>query len=153
MITVQCLRVLTPSPLSLTGMVIRPKGDEYYEIKYSTQNTESWDMYAQTLEKFLSRKSGLFTSKSLLWIIQLSRMNCILPDKRLFLYSGLEIAFGFSQWLKYSTYVSLQTETPLFHLCLGHSKRNKISLKEFSPIETNAPALTMSLLISCCYDL
>ncbi|KAL3043017.1 hypothetical protein OYC64_020852 [Pagothenia borchgrevinki] len=40
--------------LSTPGMVIRPKGDEYYEIKYSTLNTESWDMYAQTLEKFLS---------------------------------------------------------------------------------------------------
>lgn len=66
-------------------MVIRPKGDEYYQITYNTQKTESWDMYAQTLDKFLSRKSGLFTSKSLLWIIQLSRMNCILPDKRLFL--------------------------------------------------------------------
>ncbi|KAF3840702.1 hypothetical protein F7725_006564 [Dissostichus mawsoni] len=63
---VQCLRVLTPSPLSLTGMVIRPKADEYYEITYNTQKTESWDMYAQTLDKFLSRKSGLFTSKSLL---------------------------------------------------------------------------------------
>ncbi|XP_010796073.1 sodium/potassium-transporting ATPase subunit beta-2b [Notothenia coriiceps] len=40
--------------LSTPGMVIRPKADEYYEITYNTQKTESWDMYAQTLDKFLS---------------------------------------------------------------------------------------------------
>ncbi|XP_034054118.1 sodium/potassium-transporting ATPase subunit beta-2b [Gymnodraco acuticeps] len=40
--------------LSTPGMVIRPKGDEYYQITYNTQKTESWDMYAQTLDKFLS---------------------------------------------------------------------------------------------------
>lgn len=44
--------------LSLTGMVIRPKADETFEIVYNTQNTESWDMYAQALDKFLARKSG-----------------------------------------------------------------------------------------------
>jgi len=41
-------------------MVIRPKADETYEIVYNIQNTESWDMYAQALDKFLSRKFGSF---------------------------------------------------------------------------------------------
>ncbi|XP_072231867.1 sodium/potassium-transporting ATPase subunit beta-2b [Leuresthes tenuis] len=40
--------------LSTPGMVIRPKADETYEIVYNIQNTESWDMYAQALDKFLS---------------------------------------------------------------------------------------------------
>lgn len=39
-------------------MVIRPKADETFEIVYTVQDTESWDMYTQTLDKFLSRKSG-----------------------------------------------------------------------------------------------
>ncbi|XP_069002754.1 sodium/potassium-transporting ATPase subunit beta-2b [Embiotoca jacksoni] len=40
--------------LSTPGMVIRPKADETFEIVYNIQNTESWDMYAQALDKFLS---------------------------------------------------------------------------------------------------
>lgn len=39
-------------------MVIRPKADETFEIVYNIKNTESWDMYAQALDKFLARKSG-----------------------------------------------------------------------------------------------
>lgn len=38
-------------------MVIRPKADETFEIVYSIQKTESWDMYAQALDKFLARES------------------------------------------------------------------------------------------------
>lgn len=38
-------------------MVIRPKADETFEIVYDIQKTESWDMYAQALDKFLARKS------------------------------------------------------------------------------------------------
>lgn len=45
--------------LSFTGMVIRPKADETFEIVYTIQKTESWDMYAQALDKFLGRKFGL----------------------------------------------------------------------------------------------
>lgn len=54
-----CHVVLNPllSPLSFTGMVIRPKSDETFEIVYDIQKTESWDMYAQALDKFLARKS------------------------------------------------------------------------------------------------
>lgn len=51
-----------PSPplyLSFTGMVIRPKADETFEIAYTIHKTESWDMYAQALDKFLARKCGL----------------------------------------------------------------------------------------------
>lgn len=40
--------------LSIPGMVIRPNADEAFEIVYNIQNTESWDMYAQALDKFLS---------------------------------------------------------------------------------------------------
>uniref|UniRef100_A0A8C4P1E6 Sodium/potassium-transporting ATPase subunit beta n=1 Tax=Dicentrarchus labrax TaxID=13489 RepID=A0A8C4P1E6_DICLA len=40
--------------LSTPGMVIRPKADETFEIVYNIHNTESWDMYAQALDKFLS---------------------------------------------------------------------------------------------------
>ncbi|XP_042287113.1 sodium/potassium-transporting ATPase subunit beta-2b isoform X2 [Thunnus maccoyii] len=40
--------------LSIPGMVIRPKADETYEIVYNIRNTESWDMYAQALDRFLS---------------------------------------------------------------------------------------------------
>lgn len=39
-------------------MVIRPKADETFEIVYTVQKTESWDMYAQALDRFLTRKSG-----------------------------------------------------------------------------------------------
>lgn len=46
-------------PVSFTGMVIRPKADETFEIVYTVQETESWDMYAQALDKFLGRKFGL----------------------------------------------------------------------------------------------
>lgn len=42
--------------LPLTGMVIRPKADETFEIVYTVQNTESWDSYTQILDKFLARK-------------------------------------------------------------------------------------------------
>lgn len=45
--------------LSLSGMVIRPNTDETFEIVYNIQNTESWDMYAQALDKFLARKLGI----------------------------------------------------------------------------------------------
>lgn len=38
-------------------MVIRPKADDTFEIVYDIQKTESWDMYAQALDKFLARKS------------------------------------------------------------------------------------------------
>uniref|UniRef100_A0A3B4ZG22 Sodium/potassium-transporting ATPase subunit beta n=1 Tax=Stegastes partitus TaxID=144197 RepID=A0A3B4ZG22_9TELE len=40
--------------LSTPGMVIRPKADEAFEIVYTVQRTESWDLYAQALDKFLS---------------------------------------------------------------------------------------------------
>lgn len=41
-------------------MVIRPKAkDETFEIVYTIHKTESWDMYAQALDKFLERKFGL----------------------------------------------------------------------------------------------
>ncbi|XP_011609836.1 sodium/potassium-transporting ATPase subunit beta-2b isoform X2 [Takifugu rubripes] len=40
--------------LTTPGMVIRPKADETFEIVYSIQKTESWDMYAQALDKFLA---------------------------------------------------------------------------------------------------
>lgn len=73
--------------LSLTGMVIRPKADETYEIVYNIHDTESWDMYAQALDKFLGRKSDspVLKKSLLLWIIQPSRPNCFLfflPNKR-----------------------------------------------------------------------
>ena len=41
------------------GMMIRPKGVEALEIIYNTHDTESWDLYAQALDKFLGRESGL----------------------------------------------------------------------------------------------
>uniref|UniRef100_A0A087XJD8 Sodium/potassium-transporting ATPase subunit beta n=2 Tax=Poecilia formosa TaxID=48698 RepID=A0A087XJD8_POEFO len=40
--------------LSTPGLVIRPRQDETFEIVYTIQNTESWDMYAQALDRFLS---------------------------------------------------------------------------------------------------
>ncbi|XP_029304460.1 sodium/potassium-transporting ATPase subunit beta-2b [Cottoperca gobio] len=40
--------------LTTPGMVIRPKEDETYEIIYNTQKTETWDMYAQALDRFLA---------------------------------------------------------------------------------------------------
>ncbi|XP_053188000.1 sodium/potassium-transporting ATPase subunit beta-2b isoform X2 [Scomber japonicus] len=40
--------------LTTPGMVIRPKADETFEIVYNIQKTESWDMYAQALDNFLS---------------------------------------------------------------------------------------------------
>ncbi|KAG7515621.1 hypothetical protein JOB18_012382 [Solea senegalensis] len=40
--------------LSTPGMVMTPKTDETFEIIYTVQDTESWDIYTQTLEKFLS---------------------------------------------------------------------------------------------------
>ncbi|XP_049597634.1 sodium/potassium-transporting ATPase subunit beta-2b isoform X2 [Syngnathus scovelli] len=39
--------------LTTPGMVIRPKSGEAFEIVYNIQKTESWDMYAQALDKFL----------------------------------------------------------------------------------------------------
>ncbi|XP_061607834.1 sodium/potassium-transporting ATPase subunit beta-2b isoform X2 [Phyllopteryx taeniolatus] len=39
--------------LTTPGMVIRPKSDETFEIIYNIQKTESWDLYAQALDKFL----------------------------------------------------------------------------------------------------
>ncbi|CAL8364867.1 unnamed protein product [Lota lota] len=39
--------------LATPGMMIRPKGVEALEIIYNTQKTESWDLYAQALDKFL----------------------------------------------------------------------------------------------------
>ncbi|KAG7245600.1 hypothetical protein CRUP_020813, partial [Coryphaenoides rupestris] len=35
-------------------MMIRPKGLEALEIVYNTQNTESWDLYTQALDRFLT---------------------------------------------------------------------------------------------------
>ncbi|KAI9542277.1 Sodium/potassium-transporting ATPase subunit beta-2 [Dissostichus eleginoides] len=58
--------------LSTPGMVIRPKADEYYEITYNTQKTESWDMYAQTLDKFLSPYNNT---------AQVEKNNVCKPDK------------------------------------------------------------------------
>ncbi|XP_076024776.1 sodium/potassium-transporting ATPase subunit beta-2b [Genypterus blacodes] len=40
--------------LSTPGMVISPKATETYEIVYNIKETESWDMYAKTLDTFLS---------------------------------------------------------------------------------------------------
>ncbi|XP_041865045.1 sodium/potassium-transporting ATPase subunit beta-2b [Melanotaenia boesemani] len=40
--------------LSTPGLVIRPNSDEAFQIVYNIKNTESWDMYAQALDKFLS---------------------------------------------------------------------------------------------------
>lgn len=40
--------------LTTPGMVIRPKSDDTLEIVYDIQKTESWDMYAQALDKFLA---------------------------------------------------------------------------------------------------
>ncbi|XP_022618010.1 sodium/potassium-transporting ATPase subunit beta-2-like isoform X2 [Seriola dumerili] len=40
--------------LTTPGMVIRPKADETYEIVYNIHKTESWDMYTETLDKFLT---------------------------------------------------------------------------------------------------
>ncbi|XP_056451011.1 sodium/potassium-transporting ATPase subunit beta-2b [Gadus chalcogrammus] len=39
--------------LATPGMMIRPKGVEALEIIYNTHDTESWDLYAQALDKFL----------------------------------------------------------------------------------------------------
>ncbi|KAI1902805.1 hypothetical protein AGOR_G00019900 [Albula goreensis] len=39
--------------LAMPGMMIRPKG-EALEIVYSMEDTESWDMYVQALDKFLT---------------------------------------------------------------------------------------------------
>lgn len=50
--------------LSFTGMVIRPKADDTFEIVYDIQKTESWDMYAQALDKFLARKSDSLVAVS-----------------------------------------------------------------------------------------
>ncbi|XP_029374729.1 sodium/potassium-transporting ATPase subunit beta-2b isoform X1 [Echeneis naucrates] len=40
--------------LSTPGMVIRPKADETFEIVYNIHKTESWDMYTEILNKFLT---------------------------------------------------------------------------------------------------
>ncbi|XP_005922175.1 sodium/potassium-transporting ATPase subunit beta-2b isoform X1 [Haplochromis burtoni] len=39
--------------LSTPGLVIRPRADDTFEIVYTKEDTESWDLYAQTLDKFL----------------------------------------------------------------------------------------------------
>lgn len=68
--------------LSFTGMVIRPKADDTFEIVYDIQKTESWDMYAQALDKFLARKSDSLVAVSekkripLLCIILRAERNC-----------------------------------------------------------------------------
>lgn len=70
--------------LSFTGMVIRPKADDTFEIVYDIQKTESWDMYAQALDKFLARKSDSLVAVSqkkrspLLCIILRAERNCFL---------------------------------------------------------------------------
>lgn len=64
-------------PLSFTGMVIRPKADETFEIVYSIQKTESWDMYAQALDKFLARKSNP--------IMRVTSAEHLVPDGESFL--------------------------------------------------------------------
>lgn len=40
--------------LTTPGMVIRPKADETFEIVYNIQDTETWDSYAQALDRFLA---------------------------------------------------------------------------------------------------
>ncbi|KAL3971224.1 cyclin-dependent kinase inhibitor 3 [Sarotherodon galilaeus] len=44
--------------LSTPGLVIRPRADDTFEIVYTIEDTESWDLYAQALDKFLQRKFG-----------------------------------------------------------------------------------------------
>lgn len=89
--------------LSFTGMVIRPKADETFEIVYDVQRTESWDLYAQALDKFLARKSDSLSCSDLksllLWIIRRAGMNCFyLIRDHSFTVSEWEIALqqGFS---------------------------------------------------------
>lgn len=67
-------------------MVIRPKADETYEIVYSIQKTESWDMYAQALDKFLARKFGpIIEFTSVEHLVPYS--ESFLPNRRRLLYS------------------------------------------------------------------
>lgn len=90
----RCLLNSLLSLLSLTGMVIRPKADEAFQIVYDIKKTETWDIYAQALDKFLARKSGC-PGQWLRRIIRLSRMNCFcLIRDNSFTVSGQEIAFG-----------------------------------------------------------
>ncbi|XP_054482195.1 sodium/potassium-transporting ATPase subunit beta-2b isoform X1 [Anoplopoma fimbria] len=57
--------------LSTPGMVIRPKS-ETYEIVYSIKDTESWDMYAQALDKFLTPYNNS---------VQAEKNNACTPDQ------------------------------------------------------------------------
>lgn len=76
-----CSMALNPLlSLSFTGMVISPKADETFEIVYTIQKTESWDMYAQALDSFLGRKSGL--------IVQLTCVEQLVLYSESFLPSG-----------------------------------------------------------------
>lgn len=56
--SVHCVMYSLLSLLSLSGLVIRPRADDTFEIVYTKEDTESWDLYAQTLDKFLQRKFG-----------------------------------------------------------------------------------------------
>ncbi|XP_031712806.1 sodium/potassium-transporting ATPase subunit beta-2b [Anarrhichthys ocellatus] len=49
--------------LSTPGMVIRPKSDETYEIIYNIDKTETWDMYAPALDKFLTPYNNSFQAE------------------------------------------------------------------------------------------
>ncbi|XP_062342009.1 sodium/potassium-transporting ATPase subunit beta-2b isoform X2 [Osmerus eperlanus] len=49
--------------LSTPGMMIRPRG-EALEIVYNTEDTESWDSYAQALDKFLNPYNDSFQAQT-----------------------------------------------------------------------------------------
>lgn len=49
------LRLVNHLLLHISGMMIRPKGDQL-EITFSVSDTESWDGFVQNLNNFLSRK-------------------------------------------------------------------------------------------------
>ncbi|TNN72464.1 Sodium/potassium-transporting ATPase subunit beta-2 [Liparis tanakae] len=58
--------------LTTPGMVIRPKADEYYEIVYDIGKTETWDMYAQALDKFMAPYNNS---------VQVEKNNACTPDQ------------------------------------------------------------------------
>ncbi|XP_056267630.1 sodium/potassium-transporting ATPase subunit beta-2b isoform X2 [Pseudoliparis swirei] len=58
--------------LTTPGMVIRPKADETYEIVYDIGKTETWDMYAQALDKFMAPYNNS---------VQVEKNNACTPDQ------------------------------------------------------------------------
>lgn len=66
-------------------MVIRPKADDTFEIVYDNQKTESWDMYAQALDKFLARKSDSLVAVSQKKEAHCYASSCVLKEIVLFL--------------------------------------------------------------------